>query len=139
MEERFTEGWRAAGFVAEGIASDFGGNGASAEMVLEVTLHRRETVLRKFCPLDALESVVSAFCADFPRAAVQCHPDSAYGFVAQIKCQCIRSGSEGCCMGSGHDCATVTIVMSRETDASSDVVEAASSRFPARGKMPRLR
>lgn len=114
MEENFAEGWRAAAFVAQGIAADAPTACPGGETMLEVTLHKRGKLVRRFCFLDTLERVVGALCAEFPRAVVQYHPDSAYGFIAQIRCICGNIGSEGCCRFDGHDHATVTVVRIQE-------------------------
>jgi hypothetical protein len=82
--------------------------------MIEVTLHKRGQMVRRFCFQEGLEGVLHALCTDFPRAEVQYHPDSAYGFVAQIRCCCGSTGSQGCCRCSGQDSASVTLVLSRK-------------------------
>ena len=134
MHERFAEGWRAAGYVSSGIATDFGEDSIHHDALIEVTLHARGKVARKVCKAHEVGKVASELCHGFPRATVYYHPDSAYGFVAQIRCHCGHEKSSGCCRANGAERATVTVVLAQ--DSSSNVQRESTTETPMTDGIP---
>jgi len=104
MHERFTSGLRAAAYVGSGLQTDLG------DVMVEVSFHHRDRVVRRVCSTRDAGNVVGDFCKDFPKATVYYHTDSAYGFVAQVRCHCEQEKTPGCCKHGGHHRAHVLVV-----------------------------
>ncbi len=80
MREKFRESDKAASYVSTGLQSQF--PSATAE-VIHVA---RNWPQRVTCDIREIGPVLQRMCRSFPMAAVEYHPDNAYGFVAEIEC-----------------------------------------------------
>lgn len=105
MHEKFAEGWRAATYVGGGLLSDFPG------AMVEVSIEAGDRVERRVCRVQDAGRVIGELCRNFPRASVYYHPDSAYGFIAQVRCHCSHEKAPGCCRAQGHERARVLVVL----------------------------
>lgn len=105
MHEKFREAWKAAGYVASGLVSDFpGGN-------VEVAFHYRDQVEQTVCPVGEAGRIIERYSLKFPMATVYYHGTSAYGFVAQLRCHCSREKSRGCCRDGHHHRAKILVTL----------------------------
>ena len=103
MHEKFREAWKAAGYVASGLTTDF------PDAKVEVALHVRDRVERTVCSVREAGTVIERYCRKFPLATVYYHGTSAYGFVAQVRCHCSREKSRGCCRDGNFRRAKVLV------------------------------
>jgi hypothetical protein len=112
MHEKFREAWKGAAYVASGLHSDF------PDVNLELTMYSRDKVIKRVCTPNEVGHVMEELCKQFPMASVYYHGDSAYGFVAQIRCHCRHEKSRGCCRDGGHHRAKLMVtLLPREEEA----------------------
>lgn len=91
MHEKFREAWKAASYVASGLANDFPGQ------QFEIVFQGRGRMEQRVCSARESVRIIEEYCRKFPMATVYYHGTEAYGFVAQIRCHCSREKSRGCC------------------------------------------
>lgn len=118
MHEKFREAWKGAAYVASGLHSDF------PDARMEITFHYRDRIVRRACSAREAGHVMEEFCRKFPMASVYYHGDSAYGFIAQLRCHCSHEKSRGCCRDGGHHRAKILVTLlpkSEGADAETDV------------------
>jgi hypothetical protein len=114
MHEKFREAWKAAGYIASGLNSDFPGQN------VEVTFHSRGGIEKTVCPVKDTGHVIELYCRKFPMATVYYHGDSAYGFAAELRCHCGHEKSRGCCKEGGHHRAKILVsLVAAEKEAGS--------------------
>ena len=105
MHEKFREAWKGAAYIASGLHGDF------PESDVEIALHCRDKVIRRTCSVREAGHIMEEMCRQFPMASVYYHGDSAYGFVAQIRCHCSHEKSRGCCREGHHHRAKVLVTL----------------------------
>ena len=105
MREKFRESDKAASYVSSGLLSQF--PSATAE-VIHVARSRPHRVT---CEIRELGPVLQRMCRSFPMAAVEYHPDNAYGFVAEI--QCHGESNKGSFRARKPDRERVVILLTR--------------------------
>ena len=105
MHEKFRESWKAAGYVASGLKSDFPGS------MLEVAFHYRDRVEQTVCTAKDVGHVIERYCQKFPMATVYYHGVGGYECVAQLRCHCGHEKSRGCCRDGNHHRAKVLVTL----------------------------
>jgi hypothetical protein len=105
MHEKFRESWKGAAYVASGLHSDF------PDSQVEVALHYRDKVRVRVCSTHEAGHIMEDLCKEFPMASVYYHGDSAYGFVAQIRCHCRHEKSHRCCREGRHHRAKILVTL----------------------------
>lgn len=105
MHEKFREAWKGAAYVASGLHGDF------PEAEVEIVLQIRDKTQRRVCAVREAGHVMEELCRTFPMASVYYHGDSAYGFVAQIRCHCAHEKSRGCCRDGHHHRAKLLVTL----------------------------
>lgn len=103
MHERFSEGWRAAGYVGAGILSDY------PNSLFEVVLQSRGHIARRVCAADELGKVIGEYCKDFPCASVHYDPEEAKGVIAEVHCHCAQEKKPGCCRHPSYHRAIISV------------------------------
>ena len=103
MHEKFREAWKAAGYIASGLNSDFPGQ------KMEVAFHNRGGVDKTVCSVKEIGHVIETYCRKFPMATVYYHGTDACGFAAELRCHCGHEKSRGCCKDGGHHRAMVLV------------------------------
>ena len=103
MHEKFREAWKAAGYIASGLNSDFPGQN------VEVAYHARGTVEKTICAVKDTGRVIEVYCRKFPMATVYYHGKSAFGFAAELRCHCGHERSRGCCKDGGQHRAKIMV------------------------------
>jgi len=105
MHEKFREAWKGAAYVASGLHSDF------PDAEVEISLHYRNKVSQRVCPVREAGHVMEEFSRRFPMATVYYMGQEGDGFVAQIRCHCGHEKSRGCCRDGDHHRAKVLVTL----------------------------
>lgn len=108
MHKRFLEGWRAAAHIGVAVQEDFGDSG------LEIYVDRQEGSEAYVCRTGEVAVQLARFCNQFPIAELHYHPDSAYGFVAQVRCCCNHEMVRGCCREEGCSRSRILVLLQSE-------------------------
>ena len=103
MREKFAESWRAAGYVATGLLTDFPNSS------FEVTLLYHKDRVTQICKVSQIGRVLESLCKGFPMATVYYQPEADEEPVAMIHCHCQHEKGRGCCKNGGHHRAKVLI------------------------------
>lgn len=103
MREKFAESWRAAGYVATGLITDF------PNSTFEVTLLYRKDQVTQICKVGQIGRVLESLCKGFPLATVYYQPEADDEPVAMIHCHCNHEKGRGCCKNGGYHRAKVLI------------------------------
>jgi len=105
MHEKFREAWKAAGYIASGLSSEFPNSN------MEVSFHFRDTIQETVCPVKEVGLVIERYCRRFPMATVYYHGMEAEGFLAQLRCHCGHEKSKGCCREGNHHRAKILVTL----------------------------
>lgn len=103
MHEKFREAWKAAGYIASGLNSEFPGQ------MMEVVYHSRGYVEKTRCLVKDVGHVIEGYSRKFPMATVYYHGTDATGCAAELRCHCSHEKSRGCCKDSGHHRAKILV------------------------------
>ena len=115
MYKRLLEGWRAAAHIGEAVQKDFG------ESRMEIFSERIEGSDTLVCDSSELAGKLVRFCKNFPMAELFYHPDSAYGFVAQVRCCCSHETIRGCCRANGCSRSRILVLLQPEYDPDPEI------------------
>lgn len=80
MHESFRDTDKAISWFLTGLTSEFVG------APVEVIRIEPQKVVRVFCDMNQVGTLLRQYCRHYKNASVHLHPDNPYGFVGEIRC-----------------------------------------------------
>jgi len=80
MHEQFRDTDKAISWLLAGVTGPFCGEQVE---VIQIEPHR---VVRVYCQMDQVGTLLRQYCRRYKNASVHLHPDNKYGFLGEIRC-----------------------------------------------------